>query len=744
MILKRLHVLGWIFAILMSLVEAQLVHLQFGTREFWESEARASRIGGQPVPFQRGGIYDRYGRPLAEGETVNRLIMTYQQFRKETVIGQLIGGGRLLADISGRPAPRVRDVLERPTAWIRLVLGAEASELSALTDREAADYGFYARNLLAMDEAPFRSLMEESEERGMSYLELVPGCLEKVYVGVEEQASALRDLAASVDLEHAEFIDLLDRAIQEVRDAAQRTIERFAVAPTPSQRAAIFKDHESRPRVLSGAVSYQTVFLVNLVPERFVGCEVVDVTRRSYPERAQDISPALIGWVGFPTDEMLGLAEDDSQRYQELRSRPPEEIDGETAEHIDWLRQQIRHYDYRADEEQGRAGLEALLEPVLRGKRGWRIVERDSAKQDTRLLEMTPPQNGQDVRLTLDLDLQRACERVLAKNGQNGAIVLLDPRDGAIRAMATWPNPTRQQIRKDYADLLKDPDWPLHQRAYRPPGNAPPPGSVFKVVATAAALEAGVITPATTFNCQHYYQVGQTPLKCMGSHGEIDLVTALKKSCNIYFYELSRHLPLKLVLGMAQRFGLGQASGFGDAERLGLPAPARSIGELDCPFQTGSGVTFGMRTLIGHGAIDDVTPLQIATMMAPFANGGMRVRPFLIDAIGGRRAPRDAPVSIGLKADTVATVRKGMIAATEEDGTAQPRGGYDLRPFRVAAKTGTSQDASRVDHAWIAGFFPYDQPEFSFAVFLEHVGKGGGAAGTPVLGELLSQPELKR
>ena len=743
MILRRLHVLGWIFAILITMVEAQLVHLQFGTREFWESEARASRIGGQPVPFQRGGIYDRFGRPLAEGETVNRLIMVHQQFRKETVIGQLVGGCRLLTEVSGSPAPRVRDVLERPTAWIRLLMGAGASDLSLLTDREAADYGFYARKLLGMKEAPFRALQEEAEQRGVSYLELVPGCLDEVFAGVKQQAGALQDLAQSVDLEYSEFVGLLDREIREVRSAVQRTIDRATLPPTTSQRAAIRKDHEGRPRVLSPAVSYQTVFLVNLVPERFVGFEVVDVSRRSYPEQAQDISPVLLGWVGFPTDEMLSLAEDDSQLYRELRSRPREERDVDTSMHIDWLKQQIRHYDYRADEEQGRSGLEALLEPVLRGKRGWRIVERDSSKQDTRLLELTPPVEGQDVILTLDLELQRACERVLAANGQKGSIVLLDARDGAIRAMATWPNPTREQIRRDYGNLIKDPDRPLHQRAYRPPGNPPPPGSVFKVVATAAALEAGIIGAGTTFSCEHYYQVGQTRLKCMHAHGEIDLVTALELSCNIYFYKLSRQLPLQLVLNMAQKFGLGQASGFGDRDRFGLSSPAQSIGEMGCGFQTGNGVLFGMRTLIGHGAIDDVTPLQIATMMAPFANGGMRVTPFLVDTIGGNKAPRDAPVRIGLKADTVATVRKGMIAAAQT-GTARPRGGYDLRPYKVAAKTGTPQDASRVDHAWIAGFFPHDRPELSFAIFLEHVGMGGGAAGTPVLGELLAQPELKR
>jgi len=751
MILKRLQVLGWIFAILIGLVQAQLIRLQFVTRDFWEGEARASRIGGQPMPFQRGSIYDRYGRPLAEGETVNRLSLIYHEFRRESVIGQLIGAGLILCDLPGQPeseappAPTVRRVLERPAEWIRFVLETREEALEGLATREADDFKFYVRNLLELEEARFRKLSEAALDEHRPFSTLVEDGPGRVLERLRDQARAIQELAASVDAGHAEFIDLIDRQIEEIRAAVNRSIRRSPSTLSVGQQRAIQKDHESRARVLVRTVTYRSVFLVNLVPERFMGFRVEDVSRRSYPAAARDISPALLGWVGYPTDEMLRQAEDAIQLYGELRSRPPAEIDLDTAEHIEWLRQQIRHHDYRADEEQGRAGLEALLEPVLRGRRGWRIVERDSARQDTRLLEMTQPVNGLDVWLTLDLDLQRASERVLESKQLRGAIVLLDPKDGAIRALASWPNPTRQEIRKEYADLLRDPDHPLHQRAYRPPGNPPPPGSIFKVVAAAAALESGAVDRNTTYECDQFYQVGRTrlKLKCMGRHGSIGLVTALEKSCNIYFYKLARELPLRPVLEMASAFGLGEATGFGDPARLGLPAGAVSLGEMDCPLQPGPGLTFAMRTLIGHAAIDDVTPLQVAGMMAALANGGQRVHPWLIDMIGDQPAPRTAPAPIGLSQETLAVIRTGMIKAAET-GTARPRGGVDLRPYKVAAKTGTPEDATGVDHAWIAGYFPHDQPQLAFAIFLEHIGKGGGAAGTPLLGELLGQPEFRR
>ncbi|MBI4878899.1 MAG: penicillin-binding protein 2 [Planctomycetes bacterium] len=744
MALIRLRVLVWIIAALFAVVEGRLVLLQFVTRDFWESEARSSRTGGRAVPFQRGSLLDRYGRPLAEGETVHQLTFVFQEFRRETPVGQLLGAGRILLDAAGqaeRPMT-VSALASRPDEWVSFVLATSEEQIERLPSYVREDLEFYLRRLLDLEAKDFRAARKEQADKAAPAHALVEDSLARVEEAARRQLGAIADLAQAIETSPAEFIDLIDEEIAEIAAAVQRALAGSPDPESVKQQRAVQKDYESRQRVLERSVTYRAVYLVSLVPERYRGFEIRDVQRRSYPEEFENVSPTLLGWVGFPTDEVLKVAEDDWLLFQELRSRPPEEIDVETAEHIDWLKLQIRHVDYTADEEQGVTGLEGLLEPVLRGRRGWQIVEQDSAKRDTRLLEMTPPIHGLDVRLTLDVELQLACQRVLEQGRQEGAIVLLDPRDGAIRALATWPSPTRQEIKKEYSRLIADASHPLSHRAFRPPGNPPPPGSVFKVVAAAAALESGRVNAGTAFTCDKYLAVGRTQLKCMGSHGTVTITTALEKSCNIFFYRLAGVVGLEPIAVMARRFGCGEASGFGDPARLGLPAGAVSIGEMACPLQAGSGVTFAMRTAIGHAAIDDVTPLQVAALMAPLANGGLRVRPWLIDTIGGERAPREAPASIGLSANTLSLIRQGMIAVAET-GTAHPRDGTDLRPYRVAAKTGTPQAEGEKDHAWIAGYFPHDDPRLAFAIFLENVGVGGGAACTPVLGALLAQPEFE-
>ncbi len=744
MALIRLRLLTWIIAALFAIVEGRLVLLQFVTRDFWESEARASRTGGRPVPYRRGSLLDRYGRPLAEGETVHQLSFVLQEFRRETPVGQLLGAGRILLDAAGQAerAMTVRALASQPDEWVRFVLATSEEQIARLPAHLREDLDYYLRRLLDLEAGQFRAARKKLADRAAPAHALVEGSLERVEERARGQLGAIADLAQAIETTPAALIDLIDEEIGEIGAAVERAL---AASPDPEsvkQRRALQKDYESRQRVLERSVTYRAVYLVSLVPERYRGFEIRDVQRRSYPEEFENVSPALLGWVGFPNDEVLRVAEGDWLLYQELRSRPPEEIDVDTAEHIDWLKQQIRHVDYTADEEQGVTGLEGLLEPVLRGRRGWQIVEQDSARRDTRLLEMTPPVHGLDVRLTLDVELQLACQRVLDHRQRDGAIALIDPRDGAIRALATWPSPTRQEIKKDYARLAEDPSHPLSHRAFRPPGNPPPPGSVFKVVAAAAALESGKVNANTTFACNKHLQVGRTELKCMGQHGTISITTALEKSCNIFFYHLAEVVGLDPLVAMARRFGCGEASGFGDPERLGLPPGAVSIGEMACPLQAGRGVTFAMRTAIGHAAIDDVTPLQVAALMAPLANGGRRVRPWLIDTIGGERAPREAPAPLGLSATTLSLIRQGMIAVAET-GTARPRDGWDLRPYKVAAKTGTPQAEGEKDHAWIAGYFPHDDPRIAFAIFLANVDEGGGAACTPVLGELLAQPELQ-
>lgn len=749
MTLGRLRVVLWIFCGLFALVEARLVHLQFGTRDFWTAEARKSRTGGAPVPFARGDILDRYGRPLAASETVHQLELVYGRFRRGTPIGLLVGASRMLMEAEGRSGgyPGVRDVLNDPGGWSEYVLSRSERVVAALPTQTEKDYTFYARRLLGLRETELRARRDARRDDSVRFVDYAESGLEFAVRGVREQALAIGELADAVLADREAFLDLVDEEIREVYAAIEDDLERRGSPPSRKQRLAAQRDHEARGRLLTRSAPYQAVYLVNLVPERFGGFIIEDVRQRLYPEDVRDLSPLLVGRVGYSTDDVLESARGDQLEYLELTSLTPQESDVAAAERISILRNRIRHEHYRPDEELGINGLEALLEPVLRGRRGWRLEERDGDRNVQRLIEMIDAVDGQHVRTTLDKDLQAACDRVLSAMVERGALVLIDPRDGAIRALATSPNPSRLQIRKEWAALSADERQPLHHRAYRPPGNPPPPGSVFKIVTAAAALEGGHATAGTRLRCDGTLSVGTTTLKCYQrrSHGEIDLVTALEKSCNIWFYKMSREVGLDALLAMAARFGYGTATGFGDPELLALPPGTRSLGEIPCPFQPGRGVTFTMRTAIGHGAIDDVTPLQVAAMMAMVANGDRRVRPYIVESIGGIPVHRAEPASLGLRRSTIDTLRRGMIAAVES-GTARPVGEDDLRMWNLAVKTGTPQAVARggreVDHAWMAGYFPHDAPRFAFALLIEENEVGGGGATRPVIAELLRQPEF--
>lgn len=741
----RLRVLLWMFAALFAVVEGRLVHLQFVTRSFWEGEALASRTGGRSSPFRRGAIYDRYGRALAIGETNHTLSFVFADFRRETPVGQVIGAARLLLAGSddGLGRDLVRDVLARPDEWLRYVLNRTEAGVEQRLPQDRTDFLFYVRRLLELSESEFRDLRKRGREENLTFEKLVPKGLAAASERIREQRQSIADLAGSIERTPDELVALVDAVVKELDQALARSVKRHSTAPNVKQMRAMRKDYENRARVLQRVVPYRAVYLVNLVPERFTGFEIRDVDSRVYPDAYASLSPVLIGWVGYPDAAELEKTDEDSRKYQELRARSPELIDTETAEHIEALKDRLRHVAYGPDEEQGKEGVEALLEPLLRGKRGWRVVEKDSSHQDTKLLEGIPPVAGLDAYLTLDAELQLACERTLEQNAHASAIALIDPNDGAIRALATWPNPSRKDLREKYAELAADPQKPLQQRAYRPPGNPPPPGSVFKLVAAAAGLENGIIGPHTELTCEEHLTVGRVRLKCLFHHGSIGVVKALEKSCNLFFYKMARELKLDPLVEMARRFGLGVATGFGDPKVLGLPDGAVSLREIPCKIDTSDhSVVNTMRSAIGQAAFDDITPLQVAMMVAPYANGGKRVRPWLVDRVGDRKLPRTPPEPIGLKRSTIDTVREGMIAVAET-GTARADKGFDLKPYRVAAKTGTPQAANELDHAWIAGFLPYDKPVLAFAVFFENIDAHGGDVGVPVLGQFLEQPETQ-
>lgn len=752
MILTRLRFVTWVFAALYLVVVGRLVHLQFVAREFWDNEALNARTDEESVPFRRGSILDRWGNPLAVGEIDQTLYLVFGEFRKKTALGQAFAALRMLSEDGGRKyaPPTLRQILAAKSAWMERLLAETPQSIDLLPRRARDDYGFYLRGLLGLTETDLRRLRERLKP-DQPYRELLPDVKAHAVEAIASHEAALKDLADAIEQPLDDLLAAMEGRIEEIDRALSRAAAGSEASPDARQMLTWKRDYESRRMMLVRGVPYRAVYYLNMVPGRFDGIEVHDVDSRRYADAYATISPLLIGWVGDSTPELLEDTTRDRLRFRELESQPAGLVDDNAASEIDRLRDKLRKSDYLADEQLGKYGLEALLEPVLRGQRGWRNVEHDRSGADVQLLYQYAPVDGQDVKLTLDADLQLAAERVLEKRNHPGAIVLIDPRDGAIRALASFPNPTRQQIKEDYGDLLKDKRHPLFNRCYRSPGNPPPPGSVFKLIVATAGLEAGLLSEGTVEECGKYLQVGAKRLSCLGLHGDIDLVTALQKSCNIFFYKVAGTIGLERIEDMAARFGVGVESGFGSPQFLGIEGNAQSLGEMAFPPADGRVKLFVMQTAIGHAAYDDITPLQVATLVAPFANGGDRVRPWLVDTIGGKPAKRTPPAHIGLKDSTLATIRLAMQRVCEPGGTANPsvEEGIDLRKFKVAGKTGTPQQevsgsgGKMIIHAWFAGFFPFDAPKLAFAVYVEDSEEHGGHACKPILWDLLNQPEME-
>lgn len=389
---------------------------------------------------------------------------------------------------------------------------------------------------------------------------------------------------------------------------------------------------------------------------------------------------------------------------------------------------------YRPGDLVGKKGLEGLYEDHLRGETGERVVVVDSRGQLIEEFDRMPASSGRDLRLTLDLDLQQAAAELL--EDKVGAIVALDPRQGEVLAMVSAPsfNPNRfaRRLRHDeWRDVLEHPHHPLQNRAIQ---NTYPPGSVFKIVMALAGLDRGLIDPeTTTAYCRGYSTIYNNRYRCWkaSGHGRVNLRTAIRGSCNVYFHQLGQKLGIDQIAAYSRMLGLGRRTGLDlNGEKAGLvPDSEWSLearGSLWYPGETISVAT-------GQGPIL-VSPLQAAVLLATVANGGYPVRPHLVRGVEGTVGLR-----LPLSREHLALTREALWSVVNDPngtGTAAAIDGLD-----VSGKTGTAQviaqerrtdnedlaQANR-DHAWFASFAPRDDPRLVVVVFVEHGGAGSRTA----------------
>jgi penicillin-binding protein 2 len=380
---------------------------------------------------------------------------------------------------------------------------------------------------------------------------------------------------------------------------------------------------------------------------------------------------------------------------------------------------------YRVQDRIGRSGLERVFETHLRGEWGGQQLEVNAAGEVQRVLGDKKARAGQDLRLTLDLDLQRAAERAL-DGVRKGAIVAMDPQTGAILAMASRPNfdpnvfsagPTTAQWNE-----LNRPEAPMLDRALQ----AFPPASTFKVISTLAGLESGRYEPGSTIPTSSSFCYDGQCYADHGSFGSIGFPQALAVSSNSFFYRLGLKVGATELFKAARRFGFGNATGIelNEEESLGLLGdPVWKRRTLKEDWTSVDTIT----SAIGQGAVA-VTPMQMARLYAAIANGGWLVTPHLVERPVARQW-------LGLKPSTLTVLREGLREVVTQ-GTATLLNIPGLPP--VAGKTGTAEDPPRPDHAWFGGYAPAAKPSLVIIAFGENSGGYGGTVAAPMVKALMT------
>src|SRR5881398_2060434 len=401
-------------------------------------------------------------------------------------------------------------------------------------------------------------------------------------------------------------------------------------------------------------------------------------------------------------------------------------------------------------ETEGREGLEQTFNGMLTGKHGeYKLTfDKDGRKTSEKLI--TPPEPGFNVVTTLDLHLQELAEKALEAKAKRGAIVIVDPNNGDILALASWPtydpNLFVPSISAEQLKALQDdPDIPLLPRAYR---SSYPPGSTFKIAVGIAALESAAVSPDDRFDCVPAIQIGNVTFHNWkkGARGALNFVQALTESCDTWFYQVGIKTGAEPIVDWALKLGFGAKCGI----------PLRGEAEGRVPNDEYMKATHGRRLLngdianlsIGQGDVQ-VTPLQMAQAMGIVANGGTFYQTRLVQQVQTFdneivtayqvRAKR----TLDLLSETRDHLRTGMIDVVNGAGGTAHQASLDN--VEVAGKTGTAQWGPKNKErtaAWFAGFLPADQPRYAFAALYEgDVGSKvhGGSAAAPMIADVFKE-----
>ncbi len=400
---------------------------------------------------------------------------------------------------------------------------------------------------------------------------------------------------------------------------------------------------------------------------------------------------------------------------------------------------EMKNKGYAYNDRIGKSGIERAYEKELRGSEGSRTYEI-SSDGSISLKDAVESKPGNSVYLTIDVNMQKTAQKALKEavsevkanakeaggknNGEDckgAAVVMLDVSDFSVICAANYPSYDLTKYYDDYEKLSSDDSLPLFDRAFM---GALAPGSTFKPMVAAAALQEKAITTKTHIECQGEYTKNGLHLWCMSYHGSIDMYQGIRDSCNVFFAETSRLLGIENMDLYAKRCGLGVRTGVEVTESSGTlagPEYSREMGSEWYPsFVSPAGI----------GQSDNqFTPLQLATYVATIANNGVRLRTHVVDKVvsysGSEVIYKTEPEvmdNMGVSEANLKEVQKAMNMAADNYIA------LDDFEMQIAGKTGTAENSGS-DHANFICYAPYDKPQIAIAVMVEHGAKSSVAIG---------------
>lgn len=476
------------------------------------------------------------------------------------------------------------------------------------------------------------------------------------------------------------------------------------------------------PLILNRQLTWEHLCRIALNQKDLEGCEVQEGFTRYYPYHTQ--CSHVLGYVQTPSPE--------EKSQNDL----------------------FRLADFRI----GKVGIEKYNDDHLLGTPGYKQMEVNARNKWVRDINSMPAKQGNDLHLTINLDLQTYIAERL-ETYESASAVVIDMRQGHVLALHANPSYNPNYFingisNRLWKDLMDNPYRPMHNKAIQ---GTYPPGSIFKIIVALAALESGLVSPNYTTSCHGYMELGKHRFHChkREGHGHVTFNHAIRQSCDIYFYEIARTIGIDRISAMARLFGFGQETGIELPGEVSGLVPSKSWKKM---FR-GQSWTMGdtIQTGIGQGSLLS-TPLQLATAMASvFSPSGVILKPTLL-----KNAEGEIPEPHGIDPKFIEMVQQGVIdTVNSPQGTA-----FNMRiqepGMEFAGKTSTAQ-VRRIsmeerqrgvlkneqrpwhhrDHAMFAGFAPIHDPRYATAVVIEHGGSGGKYA-APVGRDILKKvQELK-